>query len=128
MKTEIDELIEKILDNYVNGHINREQMCSMISAVEQKYQTHYRGGNTMSNKEISNIWRASETRPGYMVRMAIRNGVKASVYKSIPTTEGKIQRELAKAAKAARPVGPVLGRVQMMPLVYMRVGNIRQLD
>ena len=128
MKSKKDEQIDKILDNYVHGHINREQMQAMIEAVEQNLQTHYRGGNTMSNKDIRSKWRESETRPGYLVRTATRSGVTANVYKPIPTAKGKTQRELAKAAKAARQVGPVIGREQTAPLVYMRVGNKNQLS
>lgn len=81
----------------------------------------------MLNIDINTNWRKSETHPGYMVRTAIRNGVTANVYKPITTPEGKVQRELAKAAKAARPVGPVMARTQMMPLVYMRAGNKSQI-
>ena len=49
------------------------------------------------------------------------------VYKPIPTEKGKVQRALAKAAKCARPVGPVMGRTQTTHLVYMRVGNKNQI-
>ena len=128
MKSNKDEQIDRILESYVNGHINREKMDAMIEAVEQNLQTHYRGGNTMSNKDIRSKWRESEMRPGYLVRTATRSGVTANVYKPIPTAEEKTQRELAKAAKAARQVGPVIGRDQTAPLVYMRVGSKSQLS
>ena len=62
----------------------------------------------MSNTNITNEWKVSEKRPGYLVRTTTRGGVTANVYKPIKTPEGEADRNRAKMEKAARPIGPIM--------------------